>query len=42
MNLSFEISDIVYEKMKKHGKANGRAVATEARYQLEKIYEGME
>ena len=42
MKLSFEIDDIVYEKMRKNGKANGRLVATEARFQLEKFYEDME
>lgn len=38
MKLSFDIDDILYEKIKKNGKANGRGVATEARFQLEKIY----
>jgi len=42
MKLSFDIDRILYEKIKKNGKANGRAIATEARHQLEKIYEGME
>lgn len=41
MKLSFDIDDILYEKIKKNGKANGRAAATEARFQLEKVYEGM-
>jgi len=40
MNLSFAIDDRLYEKIKKRGKANGRAVATEVRYRLEKIYDG--
>jgi len=41
MKLAFDIDDILYEKIKKNGKANGRAVATEVRFQLEKLYEGM-
>lgn len=39
MKLVFDVDAILYEKIKKNGKIYGRAVATEARYQLEKIYE---
>jgi len=42
MKLVFDVDDILYEKIKKNGKLNGRAAATEARFQLEKIYEEME
>jgi len=41
MKLSFDINDILYEKIKKNGKANGRGVATEARFQLKIVYEDM-
>jgi len=41
MKLSFDIDDRLYEKIKKNGKANGRAIAPEVRFQLEKFYEGM-
>jgi len=40
--MKFEIDDILYEKIKSNGKANNRGVATEARFQLKKIYEDME
>jgi len=42
MKLSFDIDNILYEKIKKNGKANGRGIATEARFQLKMVYEGME
>jgi len=42
MKLSFDVDDILYEKIKKNGKANGRGIATEARFQLKKFYEDME
>jgi len=42
MKLSFDIDNILYEKIKKNGKANGRPVATEVRFQLIRIYEEIE
>lgn len=38
MKLSFDIDNILYEKIKKNGKTNGRAVATEVRFRLEEFY----
>jgi len=42
MNLSFVIDNILYEKIEKNGKANGRGISAEARYQLGIIYKDME
>jgi len=42
MKLIFDVDNTLYEKIKKNGKLNGRAVATEARFQLQKIYEDKE
>ncbi len=41
MKLVFDVDKILYKKMRKNGKANGRRIATEARYQLTKVYDDM-
>ncbi len=40
MKLSFDLDEILYEKITKNAKENGRSDSGEIRFQLKKCYEG--